>query len=252
MCIVSYITYKASVDALSACLQKLNSGDSILTIVLYVEWGRSWTEKNFLWSYSKGHPSVVVYHHGGLPTRGPIKIAWETTSPAITFSALVHNPGNSQLRQRILHIISWIILQRKEVVSYQGFESCTSKWWLRDCFCVSYRTSKPQLTAWEGGYPWGRKIMSQPCLVLLRPHLSWVFLLQLSQHQLALLVIRWLLLQQLSPLSFWHAASIFFIYTMAILTNTYISKTWMWYIRWKKSMSSAEGASICTVWKGYI
>lgn len=61
--------------------------------------------------------------------------------------------------------------------------------------------------------------MSQPGLVLLPSHLSWVFLLQLSQHQLALPVICWLLLQQLSPLSLWHATRIFFIDTMATLTN---------------------------------
>lgn len=90
---------------------------------------------------------------------------------------------------------------KRKVVRHQGFKSCTSsQCWLRDCFCETW---KSQLTAGGGSYLWATRILGQPCLILLPPHLNWGFLLQ---HLLLLPVIPWQLLQQLSASSLCHAA----------------------------------------------
>lgn len=72
-------------------------------------------------------------------------------------SALVHNPGNSQLRQRILQLISWIILQRKVVVSYEGFESCTSNAGLEIASVYPIQDFKTSTNSLRRQLPLGKK-----------------------------------------------------------------------------------------------
>lgn len=93
---------------------------------------------------------------GGCQHRAQLRFP-ETPHTAVVFS--VYSPGHRQSRQRISHGIPGLF--------------CL----LRDCFCVTW---KSQLPAGEGSYCWAVRILGQPCLIVLSPHLDWGFLLRLS------------------------------------------------------------------------
>lgn len=117
--------------------------------VVSVEWGRSWIGEI---------PCVLRARASSL---WQSVITWGCTRPHTPECVQCAQPRHRQSRQRISHGISGIILQ------------C----WLRDCFCVIWQS---QLTAGEGTHLWAVRILGQPCLILLPPHLHWGFLLQIS------------------------------------------------------------------------
>lgn len=172
--------------------------------------------RNSLCSYSRGQQCVAVCPHTG-PSSACM-------GPHSSQGVQCYSPGHRQSRQRISHVISGVTLQ------------C----WLKDCFCVTWTS---QLTAGEGSYLWAVRILGQPCLILLPPHLDWDFVLQ---HQPLLPVIGWQLQQQLSPSSLCHAGSILSFCTL--LSSAGVSQRCLCCLRWKQD--TAEGAPMSSGGKG--
>lgn len=115
-----------------------------------------------------------------------------------------------------MHLISSIILQRKVVVSYEGFESCTSNAGLEITSVYPIQDFKTSTNSLRRQLPLGKKdhepALPGSSLSLLQLGLSSALSAPTCtrSNMLAVAVA---------------TASIFFIYTMAILNNIYISKT---------------------------